>query len=376
MARILGWTNLQSAPLHDFSLDFWINNSSDCEMHHVSFELISFFLNDCATSPGRRQYHWLIFATFILDDKKTLLSLTKFPIVHRRQDFSQSTPTTEDGASPATVAKFSLHTCRPTFIGMTSDHNDILVSLSPNLKRYFSRPLLMDARSFNQEVQILLETYLIPSSSLHNQCRQFLYQDRNTTLPRTHNRHDCVPASTSLLFPAENNVVHDVCESCQTANRVYQRNTGIVVRSQGSSHRSTPLSSVFFRIFSFSRIVFHLLCDHATIFADILSPTVPHVHIDCTSFSVSALPLLLGISASRRSPLTSDGFPNPRRSLSFDISCRFCFHAVASTSRTPSLVDENFHNFQTINARVLIDILLFFLFDRPFRHETLCEIFD
>ena len=32
-------------------------------MHHVSFKLIRFSLNDCTTSPGRRQYHLLIFAT-------------------------------------------------------------------------------------------------------------------------------------------------------------------------------------------------------------------------------------------------------------------------------------------------------------------------
>ena len=30
MARILGWTNLHSVPLHDLSQDFWINSSSDC----------------------------------------------------------------------------------------------------------------------------------------------------------------------------------------------------------------------------------------------------------------------------------------------------------------------------------------------------------
>ena len=55
-------------------------------------------------------------------------------------------------------------------------------------------------------------------------------------------------------------------------------------------------------IFS-SRIDFlsHLLCDHATIFADILLPNVPHVHIDCTSFCVSAPPLPRGISSLRRS---------------------------------------------------------------------------
>ena len=95
MARILGWTNLHSAPLQDLSQDFWINSSSGlCEMHHVSNKLIRFSFNDCTTSPGRKKCHLLIFATLILDHKM-LLSLTKFPIVHRRQDFSQSTPTNE-----------------------------------------------------------------------------------------------------------------------------------------------------------------------------------------------------------------------------------------------------------------------------------------
>ena len=36
----------------------------------------------------------------------------------------------------------------PMFIGMTADQCDIFVSLSPNLKRFFSRTFSTDARSF------------------------------------------------------------------------------------------------------------------------------------------------------------------------------------------------------------------------------------
>ena len=107
-------------------------------------------------------------------------------------------------------------------------------------------------------------------------------------------------------------------------------------------------------IFS-SRIDFlsHLLCDHATISADILLPNVPHVHIDCTSFSVSAPPLPRGISSLRRSL-------DEVSLLKFLVV--FCFTAVASTFQTSSssrvvLIDEFLHIFQTINARVFIDLL-------------------
>ena len=54
----------------------------------------------------------------------------------------------KNGASPATLATFSRHTCPPMFIGMTADQNDSLVSLSPNLNRFSSRTFSMDARFF------------------------------------------------------------------------------------------------------------------------------------------------------------------------------------------------------------------------------------
>ena len=55
----------------------------------------------------------------------------------------------KNGASPQIIATFSRHTCFPMFIGMTADRCDILVSLSPNLKRFFSHIFgRRNARSF------------------------------------------------------------------------------------------------------------------------------------------------------------------------------------------------------------------------------------
>ena len=51
-------------------------------------------------------------------------------------------------ASPTIIATFSRHTCFPILKGMTADQCDILVSLSPNLKRFFSRTFSTDARFF------------------------------------------------------------------------------------------------------------------------------------------------------------------------------------------------------------------------------------
>ena len=54
----------------------------------------------------------------------------------------------KNGASPKIIATFSRHTCFPIFIGMTADQCHILVSLSPNLKHFFSRTFSTDACSF------------------------------------------------------------------------------------------------------------------------------------------------------------------------------------------------------------------------------------
>ena len=83
--------------------------------------------------------------------------------------------------------------------------------------------------------------------------------------------------------------------------------------------------------------LFHLLCILVTIFVDILLPSVPTCRSGCISFSVS----ISSSTSARNFRVTGavtgfDGFPKPRRSLSFEISCRFCFHADASTSRTSS----------------------------------------
>ena len=151
--------------------------------------------------------------------------------------------------------------------------------------------------------------YLIPSSSLHSQCRQFLYQDRNSALSRTHHRLDCVPASTSLLFPAANNIVHDVCEACQTTNRKETLESWFVSGAPVTEVRLSPRFPgkllMFLPGLTSSSL---LLCDLATICADILLPNVPQVHIDCTSFSVPALPLPRGISSLRKSPSISTVF--------------------------------------------------------------------
>ena len=63
--------------------------------------------------------------------------------------------------------------------------------------------------------------------------------------------------------------------------------------------------------------LFHLHCSHVTIFVDILSHRLRST--SPRNFRVT------GVAAD------FDGFPNPRRGLSFGFSCRFCFHAVAST---------------------------------------------
>ena len=54
----------------------------------------------------------------------------------------------KNGASPKIIATFSRHTCFLMFIGMTANQCDILILLSPNLKRFFSHTFSTDARSF------------------------------------------------------------------------------------------------------------------------------------------------------------------------------------------------------------------------------------
>ena len=78
-------------------------------------------------------------------------------------------------------------------------------------------------------------------------------------------------------------------------------------------------------------------------------PTLPHRLDFVLSFnsSTSAREFrVTGVAAD------FDGFPNPRRSLSFEISCRFCFHAAntsrtSSSSRTKSLSSSSLRNFST-----------------------------
>ena len=127
-------------------------------------------------------------------------------------------------------------------------------------------------------------------------------------MSRTLHRSDCVPASTSLLFPAVHNVVHEVCESCQTTNRVSQRNNGIVVRFQDPVTEVRLSLRFLEKMFIFLPGLISSSTSSVTLrrfFADILLPNFPHCHIDYTSFSVSAPPLPRGISASRRSPSMS-----------------------------------------------------------------------
>ena len=166
----------------------------------------------------------------------------------------------------------------------------------------------------NSGVSDTVDMFLIPSSSLHSQCRQVLSQDRSAALSRTHHQTRLRSSFNCLaFFAAANNVVHDVCESSQTPNRASQRNTGIVVRVRCSSHRSgASLPHFLWKLFtflpgltSFSPPSFVTL---RRFLRDILSPNVLHVHIDCASFSSSALPLPRGTSSLRRSPSISTAF--------------------------------------------------------------------
>ena len=90
------------------------------------------------------------------------------------------------------------------------------------------------------------------------------------------------------------------------------------------------------RFSSLSSHLVHLLCSFAPVSVDILVPSVQHCRSDCISFSTSAPQLLRETFALQGFAADFDGRPNPRRNFSFEISCRFCFHADASTSRTSS----------------------------------------
>ena len=236
------------------------------------------------------------------------------------------------------MATFSRHTCLPIFIGTTADLNDILVSLSQNLNRFFSRTFSVDAHSFGfKKTKNTADKCLIPSSSLRTQCRRYPSQGMNSAVSRTHHRPGYAPSSVFLPSPTRNNFVHGVCESFPARSHVCsRRNTENVARPRDSSRRTTPLSLPSWQHAHFSSMVdflFHLLCILVTIFVDILLPSVPTYRSGCISFSVS-----ISSSTSARNfcvmgAVTGfDGFPKPRRSLSFEIF----FHADASTSQTSS----------------------------------------
>ena len=81
-----------------------------------------------------------------------------------------------------------------------------------------------------------------------------------------------------------------------------------------------------------------------------------------------------------------DGFPNPRRSLSFEISCRFLFPRsrqhfsdfvfLQDKVTLIILIDEIFHIFQAINARFFINLLSLLPLQAAFLTQTLRGISD
>ena len=152
---------------------------------------------------------------------------------------------------------------------------------------------------------------LIASSSLHSRGRQRLYQDRNSALSRTHRILDCVPSSSSFLFSSSE-------QRCSRCLQILSNNEprlskkhwirGSFPGCQSQKYASLPVS---LGNCSFVPELASFLTSFVTLrrfLAEILSPTVPHVHIDCTSFSVSLLPLAHGISSLRMSPSISTFF--------------------------------------------------------------------
>ena len=153
--------------------------------------------------------------------------------------------------SPKIIATFSRHTCFPMFIGMTADRCDILVSLSPNLKRFFSRTFSTDARSFevsrsryclNVSDPLIILAHPVSTIPSHS----------SSALLHAHLWHIHAQFSVSSLSPAMNNAVFGICESCPAeSSACSRRNTENAIHAVGSSHRNESLFQFSWRKYPF-----------------------------------------------------------------------------------------------------------------------------
>ena len=162
-------------------------------------------------------------------------------------------------------------TCFSMFIGITGDQCDVLVSLSPNLKRFFSRTFLMDARSSGlkrpRDVSdpIIIFAHpvsMIPFPGLSIASYSPLTQLRSIL---------CLVAFSSNEQRCSRRLrILSSMEQCLLSKR-----TGNAARTRRSSRRSQRPSRPSWKIFIFTQGTFlvHLLCRFVPVSVDIPLPS-------------------------------------------------------------------------------------------------------
>ena len=119
------------------------------------------------------------------------------------------------------IATFSRHTGFPMFIGMTADQCDILVSLSPNLTRFFSR-ISTDARSIKVNRSRYCLKVSDPIIILAHPVSMIPFPGLEFSIasysPKARSRSIFLFPS---LSPAMNNAALGVCESCPAESGAY-----------------------------------------------------------------------------------------------------------------------------------------------------------
>ena len=233
---------------------------------------------------------------------------------------------------------------------MTADHNDILVSLSPNLKRFLSDPIIIFAQPMST-TPLPRQEFNLVSNSPHTWLRSSL---------------NCLVLSSSE----------------QSANPVKQRAVSLKETLESWFVPRAPVTEVRFsrRFLQKMFICLPGLISSYTSFVT-LRRFCPLSHV-ATSITLRSqfqlhhfraeFPRRGGRRRLRRLPKTLDEVSLLKFLVVF--ACTQCQHLsdfvfVQSEVTLVIFIDEFFHIFQTINARVFIDLLLFFLFDRHFRHE-------
>ena len=170
------------------------------------------------------------------------------------------------------MATFSRHTCPPIFIGMTADQNDILVSLSPNLNRFFSRTFSTDARS---------DEFRRPRCCGKVSDPIIIFAQPVSTIPFPGQEFNIVLSLVFFFFSNEQRCsqrlrILSSMEPCLLSKQ--HRGSSPGLKSQKYASLSVFLTNAHFS--STVGFLFHLFCCLVTAFVGIFLPNVPLCHID------------------------------------------------------------------------------------------------